>query len=489
MQGAERQSKVRAQVHESTTYFRQRPGVTPPPWVPPRGCRFKPTTVAKDEQKRIRALQKKLDKALARHPDQAVALLQELSELEPKVARWPHKLGDMLRKLERKAEAVAAYERAVSLYADYGFLARAIAMAKVLLEVDPTRLDVLERVDPQAARQLHRRRRPNSTRLDGVSEPELANRAERLEPHPSAPDGVMAFAPPKRPSTIDLDLGDLEFADHPGQTEGETEAQAPGAEQLAALPLLPLFAEMPPEALQEVARESELLHCADGELVIQCGEVADALYGIVSGAVRVMPAGAPIGEFVRLVEGDVFGEACLLNREPRKADVVAEGELVALKLSRDTLNRLVRIHPGLADLLLEMMTRRLLTNLMHTSRLFAGLSQDVKRLIARSFEVRRARAGLVLSEPGFVADAIYITLTGHLDVHRADTGQSGVVGAGVMFGQASALSGMPSQVRVQTRENLLLLRLPAAAFARIATGSADVMERVRRLGPIASIAA
>jgi hypothetical protein len=73
----------------------------------------------------------------------------------------------------RKPEAIEAYERAVELYAAQGFVARAAAMAKVVIGIDSSRIDVLERVypkkrsarteptespslHPQQPRQLHR---------------------------------------------------------------------------------------------------------------------------------------------------------------------------------------------------------------------------------------------------------------------------------------------------------------------------------------------
>ena len=83
-------------------------------------------------------------------------LIEKQLQDEP---RWSHRRGDLLQRMGRKADAVAAYERAVSLYAAKGFVARAAAMAKVILAIDPSRSDVLGRVDPEAARRLHRQNR------------------------------------------------------------------------------------------------------------------------------------------------------------------------------------------------------------------------------------------------------------------------------------------------------------------------------------------
>ena len=58
-------------------------------------------------------------------------LLIELEATEPKEPRWPHKLGDVLRRTGRNAEAAAAYDRAAERYAYSGFRERADAMRLV----------------------------------------------------------------------------------------------------------------------------------------------------------------------------------------------------------------------------------------------------------------------------------------------------------------------------------------------------------------------
>ncbi|HKP63767.1 MAG TPA: tetratricopeptide repeat protein, partial [Polyangiales bacterium] len=115
------------------------------------------------DEKALRKLREKLDKLLAANRnDEAVELLAELVRAEPTNARWAHKRGDLLRRLGRNAEAVDAYTQAVDIYASSGFIARAVAMAKTVLSMDPKRTDVLSKVDPNAAQQLHRQARPGA---------------------------------------------------------------------------------------------------------------------------------------------------------------------------------------------------------------------------------------------------------------------------------------------------------------------------------------
>src|SRR4051812_28641085 len=113
------------------------------------------------EDKSVRKLRLQLETALVKQKDdQAIELLVELCRLEPKGARWPHKLGDLYRKHRRRDEAIDAYAAAADLYFDQGFLARAVAMAKTVIDLDPRRTEVLERIDPREVRRLHAPQRP-----------------------------------------------------------------------------------------------------------------------------------------------------------------------------------------------------------------------------------------------------------------------------------------------------------------------------------------
>lgn len=90
---------------------------------------------------------------------EALELYELIEKQKPDEPRWPHRKGDLLRRMGRKADAVLAYERAVELYAAKGFVARAVATAKVMLAIDSSKGEVLERVDSEARRRLDRKNR------------------------------------------------------------------------------------------------------------------------------------------------------------------------------------------------------------------------------------------------------------------------------------------------------------------------------------------
>jgi Flp pilus assembly protein TadD len=81
--------------------------------------------------------------------DEALRLYALLRQCEPNEPRWPHRNGDLLLRMGRKSEAMDAFGRAVQLYAAQGFHARAAAMTRVIINIDSSRTDVLERVCSQ----------------------------------------------------------------------------------------------------------------------------------------------------------------------------------------------------------------------------------------------------------------------------------------------------------------------------------------------------
>jgi tetratricopeptide (TPR) repeat protein len=105
-------------------------------------------------------LRAELSRALkAERFDQALDLYELIEKRKPDEPRWAHRKGDLLRRMRRNAEAVIAYERAVHLYSEKGFDARASATARLLVAIDASKRDVLDWADSQAARRCERQSR------------------------------------------------------------------------------------------------------------------------------------------------------------------------------------------------------------------------------------------------------------------------------------------------------------------------------------------
>src|SRR5262245_23023434 len=194
------------------------------------------------DEKALRKLREKLDKLLAANRnEEAVVVLAELVRAEPTNPRWAHKRGDLFRRLGRTPDAVEAYSLAVDIYAKTGFIARAVAMAKTVLSLDPTRVDVLQRVDPNAAQQLHRQTRPGAVSVRPPVAPQSGHTLQGTGRHPmvvgeDAPAPAArhpmvldedAPAPKRHPMVLDEDAPVAAAARHPMVLEDDVPAAAP----------------------------------------------------------------------------------------------------------------------------------------------------------------------------------------------------------------------------------------------------------------------
>ncbi|MCA9583034.1 MAG: cyclic nucleotide-binding domain-containing protein, partial [Myxococcales bacterium] len=271
------------------------------------------------KQQKIQALKKQFDDNAARKPKLAIETAVELERLEPGEPRWSHKRGELLQRQGNKEAAVEAYSLAVEKYAGRGFLPRAIAMAKIVLDLDPTRTWVMESLDQSEARQRHRESRVGIDLNDMLSDQKPLDRvAKVLAPAPSNGTDDLRFDD-SAPVVLGMSRGELStvIADAPRE---ESDA--------GAMPAVPLFANAPQDAFERLVNGSQLAYADEGEIVLAPGDPSDSLYIIVEGEALVVSVEGD--ELAVLAEGDVFGESCLLPDGKRSATIKARDLLTTL---------------------------------------------------------------------------------------------------------------------------------------------------------------
>lgn len=105
------------------------------------------------------------------------------------------------------------------------------------------------------------------------------------------------------------------------------------AHKVMALKKVKLFESLPGEMLLTIAEESETREMVKEERIVSVGEVADGLYIIAAGTVRVEIK----GQFIRtLKEHDFFGELGLLDDSVRAADVVSNEDGLLFYIGKET---------------------------------------------------------------------------------------------------------------------------------------------------------
>ena len=95
---------------------------------------------------------------------------------------------------------------------------------------------------------------------------------------------------------------------------------------------------------------------AAGEVLFRAGDAGDALYAVISGALRVERQGRVLAT---LGEGQVTGEMAVIDKKPRSADIVAHSDSVLLKLPAADFDDLLDNHGKVARGMLLVMAERL----------------------------------------------------------------------------------------------------------------------------------
>jgi CRP/FNR family cyclic AMP-dependent transcriptional regulator len=108
-----------------------------------------------------------------------------------------------------------------------------------------------------------------------------------------------------------------------------------------------IFENLVKDELNNLFNSCEFLEYADGETIISQDEVSSFLYGILDGAVDIFIKNKE-GERIllgKVKQGDIVGEASIFLDMKRTADVVAQGKVEVVKISREKLINFVNSSP------------------------------------------------------------------------------------------------------------------------------------------------
>jgi len=124
---------------------------------------------------------------------------------------------------------------------------------------------------------------------------------------------------------------------------------------------VPFFADLAPESISNIAAAAQMRSIDKHEVIFREGDVADGMYLIQSGAVKVYvddENGHELTLFVENANG-YFGEASLINDSVRTASVAALEETLLLRIPKDAFLACLAKHPELAMKIASLTTERL----------------------------------------------------------------------------------------------------------------------------------
>jgi NTE family protein len=132
------------------------------------------------------------------------------------------------------------------------------------------------------------------------------------------------------------------------------------SELLACLSLSPLFRELDPVLLSDLAGRARRVELASGSALFHQGDQGDALYVVATGRLRASISGTNTNEIVGDVgRGEVVGEIALITGEPRTATVRAIRDSVLIRIGKQDVDCLLDRHPAAMMQLARLIVLRL----------------------------------------------------------------------------------------------------------------------------------
>jgi CRP-like cAMP-binding protein len=173
----------------------------------------------------------------------------------------------------------------------------------------------------------------------------------------------------------------------PQQRTGE--AHGFSNSKLSVLRKHPIFADLEPEAFDQLCRYAKHSTLKRGTTLFSKGDPGNSLYAVISGTVK-MSISSPDGRnaILNIIgPGEIFGEIALLDGRARSADAIANSNCELFVIDRREFIPFVKSQPALAMKFIELLCVRL-----------RWTSDQVEQIILQNLPGRLASALLRLSE-------------------------------------------------------------------------------------------
>ena len=228
---------------------------------------------------------------------------------------------------------------------------------------------------------------------------------------------------------------------------------------------LPMFEDIPVDALNEIAGRVRLRGLGDGQPVFRQGEQPDAFYVVRTGVLEVVEEDSESGGERRLRDlgrGESFGELGLVTSAPRAATVRAIGSAEVFEVDKGAFDHLLadKLHlPDFEPTLQQVAELRGL-------HCFAGLSTaQLWELLERGGWVSFAPGERIMREGDF-GDSFYAISSGQVDIVK-DERLVTTIGRGSYFGEVALLMEVPRTATVIARTPVRAFRLDREGFDRL----------------------
>ncbi len=390
--------------------------------------------------KDVRALREEATEASAagKHK-RALAAYLELERIEPHDAQWAKRAGETYRRLGNTKNAIEALNRSVERYAQNGFLVQAIAVCKLILQIEPNHPDTLKRIaemnqevgmGPTRAANMAENNpalhaNPNVDLIRRASTgSHLAIRPEDADPYRKAAGSA---APPRKHPTDPMPI-------QVSRTKSKPITLAPGL----ALDTMQLSKELPSQPSQP------------GIHVIPIDDGFEDEYDsdrpsapIIEVVVSGNTVDAEVEELSELDLADI--EEIPLPEPPKRIGQAAARALAATPL-------------------------------------FAGLESDTLQALVEHLALITLDRGEDLFREGDPGDALYVIVEGEVSVQAEGPPRVEMtrLGPGAFIGEVALMTDQPHTATVTAVNNAELLRIDRVTLSRVLGSHGDMLQPVLR---------
>lgn len=423
----------------------------------------------------------------------ALAAYLELEQLEPRDANWSKRAAETYRRLGKDKDAIAAFTRAADRYSQSGFLVQAIAVCKLILQIDPKNDDALRRLaqmneqvgaGPSRAIALAE---ANPNLADNAAVTALRTRGNTVLPPmrdktttaapfitrtPTPPSIARTLTPPRTVSNAAAERGEVPRHHAPGSTPPPIAISRTKSKPIA----------LPPD------RPIETISLKD--------EVPSSFEREENSGVYVIPIDEPISGIEIAIEDDPaeptqhqFYGADGEELDRASGPMIEIDDADALDDSQDLdvgdIDDVTELELGDVEEIPLAEPRLMPTaaaGALASTPLFAGLSQEALEKLVQQLTLVHLGHGEVLFREGDPGDALYVIVEGEVAVlaEGPPRVEMARLGGGSFIGEVALMTDQPRSATVQAIADAELLRIDRKTLSNVLSTHGEVLSAVLR---------
>ena len=135
-----------------------------------------------------------------------------------------------------------------------------------------------------------------------------------------------------------------------------------------------IFSGMPLDDISTIIGSGKLMNFAAGDYIIQTGNATDEMYVVIEGQINIS-FDDDLLSFV-IDPGQAFGEISMLSKSARTADCIAVTDTKIAIISRQNLDRLIKVEPKISAQLLFNLSKSLSQKLRRTNEFISAIKKQ-----------------------------------------------------------------------------------------------------------------